>query len=81
MTKARVVESEGVTGEFSVESYDKMMYSLMNKGIWTAPNSVMQPFPQEACWRSVLAPVLLHVTHLLGRRVDPLDQAFRFHNR
>ena len=24
---------------------------------------------------------LLHVTHLLGRRVDTLDQAFRFHNR
>ena len=32
MTKARVVESEGVTGEFTVESYDKMMRGLMKKG-------------------------------------------------
>ena len=32
MTKARVVEPEGVTGEFTVESYDKMMRGLMEKG-------------------------------------------------
>ena len=32
MTKARIVEPEGVTGEFTVESYDKMMRGLMKKG-------------------------------------------------
>ena len=32
MTKARVVEPEGVTGEITVESYDKMMRGLMKKG-------------------------------------------------
>ncbi len=32
MTKARIIESEGVTGDLTVESYDKLMRSLMNKG-------------------------------------------------
>ncbi|HUI87986.1 MAG TPA: class I SAM-dependent methyltransferase [Anaerolineales bacterium] len=32
MTKARVIEPEGVTGEFTVESYDHMMRALMEKG-------------------------------------------------
>ena len=32
MTKARVVEPEGVTGEFTVKSYDKMIRGLMEKG-------------------------------------------------
>ena len=32
MTKARVIEPEGVTGEFTAESYDRMMRGLMEKG-------------------------------------------------
>jgi len=32
MIKPRIIEPEGVTGELTVESYDKLMRSLMNKG-------------------------------------------------
>jgi ubiquinone/menaquinone biosynthesis C-methylase UbiE len=32
MTRPRVIEQEGVTGEFTVESYDRMMRGLMEKG-------------------------------------------------
>ena len=32
MTKARVIEPEGVNGDFTVESYDRMMRGLMEKG-------------------------------------------------
>jgi ubiquinone/menaquinone biosynthesis C-methylase UbiE len=32
MTKQRIIETEGVTGEFTVESYDKLMRKLMDKG-------------------------------------------------
>ena len=32
MTRPRIVEPEGVTGELTVESYDMLMRSLMKKG-------------------------------------------------